>query len=231
MKKQSDQKHSSQDTVAPMPERETNHDDKRLMPVFDCVQPFVSRTDPNWPIPDDATCFSWWERFDMMDHIKAHSLQVAAVATDLAEQAVAAGHDASVSAVRASALLHDIAKTYTIRHGGNHAQIGGAWTAALTKNPVIAQGVMHHVHWPFTRDLDRDLLPLLVCYSDKRVRHNEVVTLNERFDDLIERYGHTEYIRDRIRENLADSLELEQQLERYLKADLHEDPFHSGRLV
>ena len=29
----------------------------------------------------------------------------------------------------------------------------------------------------------------LVAYADKRVRHSEVVTLQERFDDLLERYG------------------------------------------
>ena len=34
-----------------------------------------------------------------------------------------------------------------------------------------------------------DSPPSFIAYADKRVRHTEFVSLDERFDDLMERYG------------------------------------------
>ncbi|MGE4554092.1 MAG: phosphohydrolase, partial [Desulfovibrionaceae bacterium] len=85
--------------------------------------PPASRPDPAWLVPDDAQCARWWDAFDMLDNIKRHSLQVARIAEYVTRRAVERGVDAHWRTARASALLHDLAKTYTIRYGGNHSQL------------------------------------------------------------------------------------------------------------
>lgn len=167
----------------------------------------------------------------MLDHIAAHSRKVAQVATFLAQKAEEIGMNVDVPTVRASALLHDIAKTYCIRHGGNHSQLGGGWVAELTNNPAIASGVTHHVFWPFEMDVANYFMPMAVIYADKRVRHDTIVTIESRFDDLIERYGVNDYIRSRIEITKAQGLRLEQMMSDTIGVDLNECDFNSGRLV
>ena len=167
----------------------------------------------------------------MLDNVAEHSQMVADIATFLARRAESLGMDVDVPTVRASALLHDIAKTYCIRHGGNHSQLGGAWTVELTGNPVIASGVTHHVYWPFELDLVRYFTPLVVLYADKRVNHNRIVSVETRFDDLIKRYGIPMGLQDRILSTKAQALNLEQLLNDTLEVDLNACDFDSGRLV
>lgn len=178
--------------------------------------------------PSDEQCFRWWEAFDMLDNIKRHSRLVADIATALAGMAA---HDDQVrgalsraefiQTVRVSGLLHDLGKTYSIRHGGNHSQLGASWVMELTRNPAIAQGVMHHVYWPGTLDPCIHFLPLAIIYSDKRAMHDRLVGLDERFADLRVRYGHSEKSIAMIARSHAQGKELEQTLSAFLNEDLH----------
>lgn len=182
-------------------------------------------------VPTDDECRRLWDAFDMLPNVREHSELVACVATALAEAAVRAGLAVNVAEVRAAALLHDLAKTYTIRHGGNHCQLGGAWVQELTGNPALAQGVVCHVSWPKALDLRADFLPLTLIYSDKRVKHNQIVTLETRFDDLLVRYGKTAFIRERIRESFHQAEAIERALAETLGMNIHESTFGCGRLV
>ena len=193
--------------------------------------PLVAELPPVDAVPTDAQCRLLWDAYGMLPNIRAHSELVACLATALAERAREAGLAVDVAAVRAAALLHDLAKTYTIRHGGNHCQLGGAWVQELTGNPALAQGVLCHVHWPREIDLAADFLPLALIYSDKRVKHNQIVTLEARFDDLLVRYGTTDYIRGRIRESFQQAEAIERALAATLGIDIHENTFGCGRLV
>lgn len=187
------------------------------------------RTQP--PAPSDRECLQCWDDYDMLPHIRQHSLSVARVATCLALAAHAAGLDVDVQLVRASALLHDIAKTYTIRHGGNHSQLGGAWMQERFGNPLLAMGIVHHVHWPWAVDVRAYFLPMAIIYGDKRVMHDGVVPLDERFADLYSRYGTTQYVRDRLAESRHQAETIETALSQTLGMNVHEDPFDCGRLV
>lgn len=182
-------------------------------------------------VPSDAECRMLWDAHGMLPNIRAHSELVACVATALARLAETAGLAVNVAEVRAAALLHDLAKTYTINHGGNHCQLGAAWVQELTGNPALAQGVLCHVSWPHPVDLRTDFLPLTLIYSDKRVKHNQIVTLETRFEDLLERYGATDYIRTRIHESFQQAEAIERALAETLGMDLHESTFGCGRLV
>lgn len=182
-------------------------------------------------VPSIAACQRLWERYEMLDNIKAHSLVVSGIAVQLGQLARDRGWDVDQSCLQAAALLHDLGKTYTIRHGGNHCQIGAAWTMEATGNPAIAQGVMHHVHWPGPLDPERFFLPLAVLYADKRVRHEEIVSVRGRFDDILKRYGHTTRRCALIETSRTQALELEHQFSTAIGVDLDAYPFDSRGLV
>lgn len=188
---------------------------------------------PAWHVPSVAECEALWNVYGMMEHIRAHSRQVAAVAVGLAEKAVERGFCVDIPAVRASALLHDIAKSYTILHGGSHAQIGAAWVVAETQNQGIAQAVRFHVHWPWEIPTDHRVcsLPFFVLYADKRIKHDQCVSLQERFEDLLVRYGSSEKSRNGIGVSHQQGLNLERAFTGQLGWNIHACTLDSGRLV
>ena len=109
-------------------------------------------------VPSDAECLALWDAYGMLPNIRAHSLLVACLATELATRAREKGVPVNVAEVRVAGLLHDLAKTYTIRHGGNHCQLGGAWVQELTGNAAVAQGVVYHAGRGIQQDRSQPLL-------------------------------------------------------------------------
>lgn len=175
-----------------------------------------------WNVPDEKECQRLWDKYGMMPHIREHCRAVASVAIEIVRRAeerglIPDGRALSVSYALAGGLLHDLAKTYTIRHGGSHAQLGAAWVREETGNPALAQAVLWHVSWPWNEgELDDTAdplrLPVIVAYADKRVRHDEVVSLKERFDDLMVRYGIDEERQKRIAGYFARAQAVEQAI-------------------
>ncbi len=182
-------------------------------------------------IPDDAACFALWDAHGMLDNIRAHSLMVADFATALAQMAVEKGHNVCVSSVRASALLHDIAKSYTIAHGGSHAQMGSSLVVQATGNRHIAQGVALHVEWPWKLPKNICDLPFFIIYADKRIMHDTCVSLEERYKDLLQRYGDTEHHKKMITLSYEQGVKIENALSALLECDLNAYTLNSGRLV
>jgi hypothetical protein len=183
-----------------------------------------------WDAPDDEGCRALWDKYAMPEHIRGHSRAVCAVACHVARCAEERGLDVDVRAVRAAALLHDLAKLYTIEYGGHHGQIGGVWVLEETGNYAVAQGVTHHIHWPWDPDPACCLLPLAVIYGDKRVMHERIVGLDVRCRDLMDRYGKTEAIRERIRASMEQCRRIEERINNYLGTDLNACDFDSGRM-
>ena len=117
----------------------------------------------------------------MLDNIRAHSLQVTRVAVVLAR-----GLGLDENFVTAGALLHDVAKTKCLNGACNHAEEGGL-ICMKHGFSEIAPIVHEHV---ILVNYHRPLSPLeLVYYADKRVRHDEIVSLSERQVYIEERYG------------------------------------------
>ena len=178
--------------------------------------------DPSWSVPDETQCALLWDKYEVPPHIRDHCRAVAGVAVEITSRAAArgaipAGRALTVPLARAAALLHDIAKNYTIRHGGSHAQLGAAWVREETGNPLLAQAVLFHVEWPWSGGEMDDVrdpmrLPIIVAYADKRVRHKEVVSVKERFDDLLVRYGITADKMETIAVNYAHVQAVEQAI-------------------
>ena len=177
---------------------------------------------PAWNVPNEAQCVRLWDKYGMMPHIREHCRAVASVAVDIVRRAEARGlasaeRGFSEAYALAGGLLHDLAKTYTIRHGGAHSQLGAAWVREETGNPALAQAVLWHVSWPWEGSAMDDVgdplrLPVIVAYADKRVRHADIVSVQERFDDLMVRYGTDDEKRHSLEVHLAHSLAVEQAI-------------------
>jgi HD superfamily phosphodiesterase len=128
---------------------------------------------------------------------------------------LAAGVEVDVGLVEAAALLHDIAKAACL-HGGDHAQEGAGLLRTLGY-PEVASLVARHVELGTWRPAGQVTEAEILNYSDKRVRHEEVVSLRERFEDLVERYGgRSPGAEGRIRQNWRITEELEAKIFRRL---------------
>jgi len=184
------------------------------------------------PAPSEKDCQALWDKYAMPQHIRLHSEQVALFSVMLAQRAAKLGCAVRVEEVRACALLHDIAKSYTLKHGGSHAQLGAVWILAETGHAGIAQGILHHVFWPWPLcEESLCTLPILVLYADKRTQHADFVTLEERFADLAVRYGIHEQARRGIETSRRQTVSIESALSARLGMDLDAYTPDSGRLV
>lgn len=182
-------------------------------------------------IPSDEQCFELWDYYQMLPNIRIHSMIVANIATYIGKLAQRQGCEINLQVIRAAGLLHDLAKTYTVNFGGNHSQIGATWVMDYTKNPAIAQGVIHHVYWPGEIDIEAHFLPLSIIYADKRVKHDKIVSLRERNNDILKRYGNNPNIVKRIQRSFEQVQYIEQKFKIYLKVDLNAYPFDRWRMV
>jgi uncharacterized protein len=152
------------------------------------------------------------EAHGMLPNIREHSFRVMQVACLVGEALTEAGFDLHLALVEAGALLHDLGKTACLGTLTNHAELGAGILEELGY-PHVAQVVREHVHLD---DHIMDPRPLreaeIVNYADKRVLHEEVVTLEERFADLKVRYGRTPEAMTRIKATEVKSRALEDRL-------------------
>lgn len=123
-----------------------------------------------------------------------------------------------------SALLHDVTKSRSIKTREAHAETGSDLLLSLGY-PRVADIILKHV---FLDKFDPDK-PLteaeIVHYSDKRVKHHEVVTLDKRIEDLLHRYGQKTKSREIILSNIAFMQQLEKKVRNNLIKDIEKDLF------
>ena len=139
-------------------------------------------------LPSIDTCFRLMDKYEMLEHIRAHSLVVAKVAHFLARTLLDAGVDISVEKTTAGALMHDIGKTASLNSGQDHAEIGRQ--ICLENNLYeIAEIVGEHVRLKNYNLNGSFSEKEIVFYSDKRVNHATIVVLEDRQTYILERYG------------------------------------------
>ena len=146
------------------------------------MKPDISTADP----PSPEYCLTLIDRYRMLPNIRAHSLKVRDVSLIIADAVQRAGGHMDRALVEAGALLHDITKTRSISTRENHAQTGQALLTELGF-PKTGRVVGEHII-PDDRG-DRLTAAEIVAYADKRVLHDSVVELEERFVYLKKRYG------------------------------------------
>ncbi len=168
-------------------------------------------------VPAVAQCLALMDQYAMLDNIRQHSFIVARVAEAIVkEMALPAGNGAAppdLDLVLAGALLHDIAKTPCLDGSCRHAEAGQA-ICIEHGYPEVGEIVHDHVILSsFTPDIYRQgHFPAreIVYYADKRVRHDEIVSLEQRLEYIVERYANgSDSIKGRIRKNFDMCFELE----------------------
>lgn len=156
----------------------------------------------------------------MLDNIRAHSLMVARVAAVIHDGLLASPISKDQipprGLVLAGALLHDIAKTPCLNDRCEHAKLGRELCMELGF-PEVAEVVLEHVllsdFSPSRYAEGLFLAKELVYYADKRVRHDEIVSLQERLDYILSNYGNNDPHRHSlIRENFHRCQQLEDLL-------------------
>ncbi len=175
-------------------------------------------------IPTINQCLEFHDKFEMLDNIRAHSFLVARVAESLVDGLHSTGKSISPLPDKekavVGALLHDIAKTLCIKTGCHHAEIGRQICVELGFPEISSIVAEHVVLKNFTADLYSMGLfgtKEIVFYADKRVLHDQVVSLEGRLEYILERYGDKNPAKEiLIRQNFDQALEFEKYLFSYL---------------
>jgi putative nucleotidyltransferase with HDIG domain len=139
-------------------------------------------------IPSIDQCFALMARYEMLENIKAHSIMVEKIASLIARELQKAGESLSIELVTAGALMHDIAKTRSLKTKENHSALGSEICIENHLNE-LAEVVSEHVVLKSFSKGGPVLEKEIVYYADKRVNHDKIVSLEERLAYLIRQYG------------------------------------------
>ena len=139
-------------------------------------------------IPSREECLSLMSRYGMLENIVSHSLEVAKVALFVAVELKKKGQKIDLGLVEAASLLHDLTKTECLKTRDDHARTGGQVLKEMGYERV-GDVVAQHIWLGKEGDPSCVSEEEIVNYADKRVMHDRIVSLEERFNDLKARYG------------------------------------------
>jgi len=139
--------------------------------------------------PNRKTCLQMMEHYDMLPNIKDHSILVADLAIIIGRELNKNNADLDLDLIEAAALLHDITKTESLKTGENHSKSGGNLLRNLGHQRIAKIVEQHVLPDKIEGDISEEEV---VCYADKRILHDKIVSLDERFEYLLERYGKNE---------------------------------------
>lgn len=172
--------------------------------------------------PDAATCRQLLREYKVPDNIVAHSLAVKEVAVKLAQALQGKGISVDQDLIASSALLHDIAKHICLNKDEDvHHPEAGAQILRKEGYERVADIVSQHgLDAILNSDLD-SWEAKIVYYADKRVKGDQVVSLDQRLDYLRERYPDSLSV---INQTEPLIKELETELKRELGCNREQDP-------
>ena len=139
-------------------------------------------------VPAREECLRLMNQHGMLENIIQHSIEVANVALHLSAELNKRGQRIDLLLVEAASLLHDLTKTESFKTKEDHACTASQLLKEMGYEEV-GKVVGQHI-W-----LSHEVDPLFVSeeevvnYADKRVMHDRIVSLEERFNDLRDRYG------------------------------------------
>ncbi len=162
-------------------------------------------------IPTIEKCFQLIHEMDMMDHIIDHSIMVSNVALCLSLVLKKKFPEINIKLVTSAALLHDITKTRSFTTGEMHSETGGALLKGLGY-PEIGDIIRQHVILDICTSDTPVSEPEIVNYADKRVLHDQVVSLKKRLEYIEIRYGTNPEFKRRIPVMWKDTMALETKL-------------------
>lgn len=138
--------------------------------------------------PTREECFKLMAEYGMLNHIIDHSIEVARIALFLSVGLNQRGQRIDLGLVEAASLLHDLSKTECFKTKEDHAQAGSR-VLKIRGFERVGEVVAEHVQLSNRKDTPLVSEEEVVNYADKRVRHDQIVSLEERFSDLQDRYG------------------------------------------
>lgn len=161
-------------------------------------------------IPSIEECMRIMEEHKMPSNIKAHSLKVRDVSVFLTKELNKKGKSLNMELIEVSALLHDIAKIYCLNSKERHNEVGADLLRTMGYEKV-ADVVEQHINlWKKYKKLVEEEI---VNYSDKRVMHDQAVSLQERFKDVKCRYACNDpELRERISFSEKESYRIEKRI-------------------
>lgn len=171
-------------------------------------------------ILDTNSCLLLLKEYGILPNILEHSLKVQSVALALTDH-LNGGVIINRELVSAAALLHDITKSRALKTGEKHDSSAKELLQSLGF-PEIADVVGQHVY--LYHDVGNTPLneAHIVYYADKRVMHDMIVTVDERIQDLLQRYGTTPERRNRIVKNKDTVLLIEGKIQLYVIKPIEE---------
>ncbi len=169
-------------------------------------------------IPSQEECYELMAKYCMLPNIIEHSLQVMRVSLVITDN-LKNGVYINRNMVIAAALLHDITKTRALETRERHDQSGGELLRELgfaSVSEIVEQHVILLDFNPLGKLEEREI----INYADKRVMHDRIVSLAERAEDLIQRYGITEEIKSLIQQNVRNAYAVEKKIAGFMTVDL-----------
>lgn len=167
-------------------------------------------------IPTREDCLRLMVQYGMLEHIIDHSIAVARVALFLSIKLNRKGQRIDLPLVEAAALLHDLTKTECLRTKEDHALTGSRLLKEIGYER-IGDVVAEHIHLSKETDPSRISEEEVVNYADKRVQHDRIVSLEERFEDLKGRYGKSERALELLEGLRRSTFEIERKIFSILK--------------
>jgi len=154
----------------------------------------------------------------MMDHIIDHSVMVSNVAQCLCSKLMPYSPNLNLKLTTTAALLHDITKTRSFETNEVHSETGGNLLTQLGY-PEMGDIVRQHVVLDNYENKLQVSEQEIVNYSDKRVLHDTVVSLEKRLEYIKIKYGENKEFKERIQSMWKNSLCLEKKIFTILKVE------------
>ncbi|MEM4257270.1 MAG: HDIG domain-containing protein [Candidatus Diapherotrites archaeon] len=140
-------------------------------------------------VPAKEKCLELIQKYEMTENVRAHSEQVRKVANFIAKKIKENGKKIDLEAIDKGALLHDLMKIHCIKNDCRHATEA---EKVLAKEGYKEFGKLLKMHGLEEVNNFNEKTPLeakIIWYADKRVTHDKIVSLKERYEYLKEKYG------------------------------------------
>ncbi|MBI4962881.1 MAG: HD domain-containing protein [Desulfomonile tiedjei] len=162
-------------------------------------------------IPTARDCHDLLAKYNTPAHIVLHCRRVWEVGRVLGEGLLRQEYPVDMALLQASCLLHDIGKYPSILDRSKFHDIRGEQILEQEGFPDVANIVGQHVILRSKRG-DPIREEHVVFYADKRVVHDEVVSLEDRFVYLFETYAKTPEAVDMLTLMKDDTVKLEREI-------------------
>ena len=162
-------------------------------------------------VPSKRECFRLIREMEMMDHIIDHSVMVSNVSVFLCRSLQKFFPDLDLALVSSAALLHDITKTRSFTTHEIHSQTGCQMVTEIGY-PEVGNIIRQHVLLDMYAPESPVTVEEIVNYSDKRVLHDQVVSLTRRLEYIQTRYARTKELKKQLDYMWKNTVDLEAKL-------------------